>query len=309
MNRCRITYEPLESGSYSSAGLRKLHPRIESLLPMPFDTSGLLMQAAQRMPKMSVQGVQPKLSVVLSVPKSSFQIVDIGGEYILKPPHPQYAEVPELEDLTMHMASAVSLRVPFHMLVDLKDGNRAYVIRRFDRLPGKQKRHVEDFAQVTQGTRSTKYNSSVEKIVAAIQMYCSFPLVEKQLFFKRALFAFIAGDEDMHLKNVSLEHGPEGLVRLTPVYDHVPSSIVIKTKEESALPLNGKKSKLTRNDWFVYLAKNRMGLPDVVIDDIRHTFSTARPVLEHWISISFASDEKKEAYLALLTSRFERLGL
>ena len=88
MKMCPITLEPVEGGGlYSRAGLRSVHPRLENLLPLYLTQEEQLREARLRADKMSIQGVQPKLSAVLKPKEGRFEIVDRGGQFILKPTH------------------------------------------------------------------------------------------------------------------------------------------------------------------------------------------------------------------------------
>ena len=116
--RCLITNEPWEGpGAYSPKGLRRLDRRLESLAPLPYTRDQLIEEAAARAVKMSIQGMQPKVSTVLRVNEGRMEIVDNGGRYIVKPPHLIYAELPENEALTMSLASTVDIEVPVHGLL------------------------------------------------------------------------------------------------------------------------------------------------------------------------------------------------
>ena len=99
MNRCPLTYEPCE-GLYSQSGLKRLSRQLTSLQPLSFTSLELRQEAAARSQKMSIQGVQPKLSARLQIKKQQFILVDKNGQYILKPQIADYAQVPENEDLT-----------------------------------------------------------------------------------------------------------------------------------------------------------------------------------------------------------------
>lgn len=108
MNRCPITYEPCE-GLYSKNGLRRLSRQLRDLQPLSFTSQELRQEAAARASKMSIQGVQPKLSARLQVKEQRFALVDSGGQYILKPQTADYLQVPENEDLTMRLAALVGI--------------------------------------------------------------------------------------------------------------------------------------------------------------------------------------------------------
>jgi serine/threonine-protein kinase HipA len=245
MTRCPITYEPLPEGRlYSIKGLKQLDRRLRELMELPFSAEEQRQEALRRAGKMSVQGIQLKLSAILNLKEQGFEIVDRGGTFLLKPPNPDYAELPENEDLTMRLAPRVGIDVPFHGMVLSKDGNRTYFIKRFDRARSKRV-PVEDFAQLTGGSRDTKYDSSMEKVSKVLEM-CTFPALEKAKLFRRTIFSFLVGNEDMHLKNFSLISRDEKH-ELSPAYDLLNSTLAMGggAREELALPLNGKKSKLT----------------------------------------------------------------
>ena len=80
MSRCPITYEKCEGGKYSLRGLKKLSPKLKSLKTFPFSAEGQVREAVARAAKMSIQGVQPKLSVRLNVKNEIFEIMDTGGD-------------------------------------------------------------------------------------------------------------------------------------------------------------------------------------------------------------------------------------
>ena len=94
MSICPITYETCE-GKYSQKGLRMLSRNLRQLEDLPYTAADQVFEAAARAPKMSIQGVQPKLNAVLNTRKNGFELVDTGGRYILKPQNPQYRHLPE----------------------------------------------------------------------------------------------------------------------------------------------------------------------------------------------------------------------
>ncbi|MBN4056354.1 HipA domain-containing protein [Rhodothermus sp. AH-315-K08] len=311
MNRCPLSYAELDGqGSYKAAGLRRLSPNLKSLSPLPFSSASLVEEAAARASKMSIGGVQPKLSAILRVSEGMFDLVDQGGRFILKPESPQYPEVPANEDLTMRLAARAGLDVPAHGLVWTETGDLCYVIRRFDRMGQSRRLHVEDFAQLIGENRETKYESSIEQVAAAIERFCTFPRVEHIVLLRMVLVSFLTGNEDMHLKNFSLIVDERGLVKLTPVYDMVNSTIVLRNpQEESALPLQGKKSGFMRKHFVDYLAGERLGLPSPIVVRVLSELESALPDWLALIEASFLSDKKKEAYREVVRERSERLGL
>ncbi|HEX3717776.1 MAG TPA: HipA domain-containing protein [Verrucomicrobiae bacterium] len=263
-------------------------------------------EAINRAGKMSIQGVQLKLSAVLRVSDGRFEIVDKGGRYILKPQSVDYPQLPENEDLTMHMASAAGIEAPLHALLRSSDGSLTYFIKRFDR-EGRTRVPLEDFAQLTGKSRDTKYDSSMEQVAAVIDQFCTFPVIERVKLFERTLFSFLTGNEDMHLKNFSLITRDQK-VELAPAYDFLSTTLAMKNpKEELALPIRGKKSRLTPNDLMKYFARERLQLNDRILGDVVSRFMKAIPLWRDLLARSFLSEEMKQKFALLLDERTARL--
>ena len=303
MNRCPITYELCGTDKYSEKGLRMIAPKLTYLKDLPYTAVELRQEAANRAKKLSIQGVQPKLSAAISVVNQEFKIVDQFGTYIIKPQNDLFPQLPENEDVTMRMANVFGLEVPFHGMVYAKDGSLSYFIKRFDRYGKGKKLATEDFAQLTGNSRDTKYRFTMEKLIPVIDEFCSFPAIEKADFFKRILFCYVTGNEDMHLKNFSLIT-KNGKTMLTPVYDFLNSTIAIKNPEEEiALTLKGKKNNLKAADFVDYYAKERLQLNEKTIGSILQQMHQVIPKWKELIEISFLSEDMKEKYLNLLVTK------
>jgi len=308
MSRCPITYEECEGGRYSLKGLKKLSPRLKNLEDFPFSAEDQVKEAIARAAKMSIQGVQPKLSVRLDLKNEIFEIVDTGGRYIFKPQTKNYREVPENEDVTMRLAELIGIDVPFHGMVYSKDNTMTYFIRRFDRVGRNKKVAVEDFAQLSGKDRETKYDSSMEQIISLIDQFSTFPAIEKLKLFNLTLFNYLVGNEDMHLKNFSVIRR-DLKVELSPAYDLLNSTIMLNSQEELALPLRGRKNKLKKDDFFVYFAKERLSLTQKSIGQTVRRIVKAFPRWIDLIQICFLSDSMKTQYIDLLNKRFNKLDL
>lgn len=294
---------------YSSEGLKQLSKGLKTLKDLEYTADEQRKEAFNRAGKMSVQGVQPKLSAVLNFKEEKFEIVDKGGKYILKPQHNFFPEMPENEDLTMRLASEIGLEIPQHGLIWSKDKSLTYFIKRFDRKGHNDKIPVEDFAQLAGLTRDTKYDYSMEKVVKLIDSYCTFPAIEKIKFFKLTIFNYLIGNDDMHLKNFSLIT-QDGQSSLSPCYDLLNSTIEYKKQdEEIALPLQGKKRQLTRNQLINYFGKERCELTDKSIEKVLEAISTSVPRWNELINISFLSQEMRDKYNTLLETRLNILGI
>lgn len=306
MNRCPITYELCGEQKYSEKGLRLLSPRLKNLKDFPFGKEEQLELALQFADKLSFSGVQRKLNARLSSSQQMFEVVAKKGLFIIKPQSPNYSELPQNEDLTMKLAACVGIDTPLHGLMICSDGSFSYFIKRFDRKGKGEKIGVEDFAQLAGVSRETKYDFSMEKLIPLIEKFCTFPLIEKKKLFLLTLFSFLIGNEDLHLKNFSLiSHGQT--TEFSPAYDLVNSCIVMNSTEELALPLRGKKRKLTRSDLVVYFGKERLGLTQGTIEEVLTRIQQSFGRWNELIQISFLSKEKKRAYLELLEERKKRL--
>lgn len=305
MKRCPITYETCDD-HYSLKGLKLLSKRLHSLKEFPYTAKQQLKLAEEYSDKISIQGVQPKLSVVLNVTKGVFEVAERHGRYILKPPHDLYDQIPENEDLTMRLANVVGIEIPLHGLIYNIDGTLSYIIKRFDRARS-HKIATEDFSQLLGYTRDTKYESSIEKMITVIDKHCTFPLLEKIKFFRIIIFNYLVGNEDAHLKNFSLIRR-EDKVELSPAYDLLNTTIIINVKEECALPLNGKKSNFKQVDFLVYLGLDRLKLPVQIIEKEVEKFQEAIPKWKKLINNSFLKKELAEKYLALIDVRWHQLN-
>lgn len=301
MSRCPITYETISEGRYSRKALHKLSPKLDELLDLPYSVEEQIHEAEKRATKMSIQGVQPKLSAKLNVKGKVFEVVDTGGRFILKPQNQLYRCLPENEAITMHLASAVGIETPFHGMIYAKDGTLTYFIKRFDR-QGYRKRALEDFAQLAGLSRVTKYNYSMERLVPILEQHCTFPKLEKLKLFKLTLFNYLVGNEDAHLKNFSLIRLNQK-VQLSPAYDLLNTTIVMKVTEELALPLNGKKNNLNRNLFFNYYAIDRLNLTERVIDQVDQEFRSSIDSWKSLIEKSFLTEELKQEYWEVVSQR------
>ncbi len=259
----------------------------------------------------TVTGVQPKLSLHLASAEEPnrpkrFTIVGMWGGYILKPPSPHYPNMPEVEDLTMHLANIAKINVVPHSLIRLQSGNLAYITKRIDRVK-KSKLHMEDMCQLTERLSEDKYQGSYEQIAKAIQQHSKNPGLDVVNFFELVLFSFLSGNADMHLKNFSLINQPGIGPVFSPAYDLVATAMVNPAdNEDMALTLNGKKRKIKRSDFET--AFNTLKLDAKQQENIFNKMERVRPEWEEMIDISFLNEKWKEMYKALLKERFNRLS-
>jgi serine/threonine-protein kinase HipA len=255
----------------------------------------------------SLTGVQPKLSLNLNKHEgtSRLTIVGLWGDYIFKPQTEDYIQLPENEDLTMHLAEAAKISVVPHSLIRMADGELGYITKRIDRTKNGEKVDMEDMCQLTLHPTEYKYKGSHEQIAKAIMQYCDMPKLELANYMQLLLFCFVTGNNDMHLKNFSI-YRPKNIYQLAPAYDLLNIAIANPIdKEELALTLSGRKSKLQLKDFLK--AGEAMGLEEKVITHLIGNMQKALPKWKMLIQSSFLTEEMKVKYEQLVTSRLERL--
>jgi len=282
----------------------KLLKRMFNTTDMPAVGFGLreVAQKAQALAgKLSISGVQPKLSMKLDKKNNALIPVAQGGEYILKPQTMTFPDIPQNEQCCMDIAEGLGIDVPSHCLVRLKDGSPAYIVKRFDRVKG-VKIHQEDFYQIVGPT--DKYAGSVEQIGTRLREVSTAPGYDVQLYFERVVFNFLIGNGDSHLKNYSVSFRDKDTIRLTPAYDIVCSKLVIEHEEDSALTINGKKNKLKRDDFDVLAEYLNVPLK-VRYDKFENSFDTMKSI----INKSEMQPVDKKRFVDIIRDRFSRMRL
>ena len=198
------------------------------MLRLDFSRDDLDLPATRgRTRRASISGVQDKVQLLRE--RGRFSVVESGGDYILKPV-PQNtdakfsADIPANEYLTMRIASRIfGIKTAEHELVQMADGEYAYLTKRFDRREGQPIRQ-EDFCQLSGRSEDThgdnyKYDSSYEELATLVRQYCPSFAVENPKIFFIILFNYVFANGDAHLKNFSLYESAQGDYILTPAYD------------------------------------------------------------------------------------------
>lgn len=309
MCKCLYCYQRLEKGQ------RDFHPNCARkffgtkdapILEYKHDDLNQLAEQVIRA-QTSLTGVQPKLSLNLNKHDgcNRLTIVGLWGDYIFKPQTEAYPQLPENEDLTMHLAEAAKIKVVPHSLIRLSDGKLGYITKRIDRTKNGEKIDMEDMCQLTLHPTEYKYKSSYEQIARTITKYSSTPKLDLTNYMQLLLYCFVTGNNDMHLKNFSL-YRPEKDYLLAPAYDLLNTTIVNpKDKEELALPLSGRKTKLRVAD-FLNTART-IGLEESVVLRLINGLQKALPKWQVLIQSSFLDENMKKAYQELIMSRLSRL--
>lgn len=307
MARCLYCYKELNKGEkdFHKACSKKMFGT-QSVPELPYTHENLTDLAKQVIrSQTTLTGVQAKLS--LDINKGSknetncFTIVGLWGRYILKPQTDRFAHLPELEDLTMHLAELAKIQVVPHSLIRFADRELCYITRRINRTAKGDKLPMEDMCQLTERLTEHKYKGSYEQIAKAIQRFSAVPKLDMVNYWEQVVFSWITGNADMHLKNFSLYNTGRGFT-LTPAYDLLSTSLLIpEDPEELALTLNGKKRKLRRGDFVKAMAQS--GLSEKVIDNMAKKFRRAFPKWIDLVNASFLSDDMKRSFKRLILMR------
>lgn len=310
MNKCLYCYKSLdgkadyhEKCSLAFFGLKKA-PGISYTIDQMAELAKNVVERS-----VTVPGVQAKLS--MSLVKETRETSDsrltvlgaLGGGYIFKPPTEKFPEMPQNEHLTMRIAEAFGIRVVPSSLIRLASGELSYITKRVDRKGDGEKIHMIDMFQITEAF--DKYKSSMERIGKALSMYSDNPLLDKLFFFELALFCFLSGNNDMHLKNFSMIESKSGWL-LSPAYDLLNASIINpEDDEELALTMEGKKKKIKR-EHFERLGEG-LGLTPKQLKGVFNRFRVNKVKALNWIDNSFLTTEMKEAYTALFEDRYAKV--
>lgn len=271
---------------------------------IPFGSGDIIREAYRMVGRMSISGVQPKLSVIHESRKRLLTVVDRGGLYILKPPTERFEELPENENLCMNIAVDYGIEIPPHGLLPLLDNRLAYVVKRFDRLEDGSKLQQEDFQQLLQ--TDDKYSGSYERIADFVKRYSAVPGLDLIRLFERVLLFFVLANGDAHLKNYSLLRREKVGYEFSPAYDIMNSRVVLpEEQEEMCLSVRGKKNRLSRKD-FIDFAEH-IGLTSKQSENSLERLQALGPRIEDMISESFLRTDFKEGFLKTLRGRMDRL--
>lgn len=307
MAKCLCCYKDLKEGQtdYHPACARKLFgTRRAPILPYCRRDTGELAKQVIRS-QTTLTGVQAKLSLDVNPggknEPTRFTIVGLWGRFILKPQSDRFKFLPEIEDLTMHLAEDAKIEVVPHGLVRFKDGELCYITRRIDRLDNGRKLPMEDMCQLTERLTEYKYKGSYEQIAKVIRHYSTRPQLDLVNYWEVVVFSWLTGNTDMHLKNFSLFNPGSGY-SLTPAYDLLSTALVMpEDTEELALTLNGKKRKIRQSDFKVAMLAS--GLSEKVLFNIEKKFRKAIPKWLNAIDASFLPKEIKKMYKRQILER------
>ena len=149
------------------------------------------------------------------------------GTYILKPVPSDLkkaGQVPANEHLTMQIAGQDGINTAANAMIFFRNGDSAYITKRFDVKEDGVKAGKEDFASLSGKSRDNagpdfKYQSSYEECGFLIRKFVPAWRVEIEKYFSLVVFNFLFSNGDAHLKNFPLLESSHGDYLLSPAYD------------------------------------------------------------------------------------------
>ena len=313
MCKCLFCYKPLNNGEvdYHPGCARKIFE--STVVPgLPYTRDNIKELAREIVTaSTTVTGVQAKLSLDIARggkdEPQRFTIVGLWGRFILKPQTDRFVNLPENEDLTMHLAEIAGIKTVPHSLIRFADSELCYITRRVDRTKKGDKIAMEDMCQLSERLTEDKYKGSYERIAKLIKKHSSAPMLDVINFWEIVVFSWLTGNADMHLKNFSLFKPTENYM-LTPAYDLLSTSIVMpEDDEELALTLNGKKKKIKREDF--EKAMSDSGMDEKSIANLFKKFERAYPKWIEMIAQSFLPAEQQGLYREQIVRMSAKLGI
>ncbi|WP_165768286.1 type II toxin-antitoxin system HipA family toxin [Hymenobacter amundsenii] len=274
--------------------------------------------------RISISGVQFKISLLLTAGKLGISGVRGPLEFILKPPprsfdikHPE--AVPANEHLTMQLARQVfGLKTAANAYLSFESGATAYLTRRFDVTPT-ERLQQEDFAQIDSRSRTThgenfKYETSHEHIANLIRRFVTAVPPALDEFFRLTLFNYLVSNGDAHLKNFSLYRLSSGDYHFTPAYDLLNTALHVNDGNGLALDLfadeyetqNFRDNAFLAYPDFLELG-HRLGLPLSRVRRLLADMVGHETQVQALIDRSFLPPELKVRYAAVLADRRQRL--
>lgn len=292
MRKCLYCYAELEAtvaADYHAACSKKFFGiTVAPKLPYRLDEMEKLAKNIVDL-SITVPGVQHKLTIMNA----------LDGNYILKPPNAIYSQMPENEHLSMKLAELFKINVVPANLIRLASGELCYITKRIDRKANGVKIHMLDFLQILE--LEHKYLGTLEMLGKKVGELSVNTLMDKLRFFELAVFNFIIGNNDMHLKNFSMILGDYGWT-LSPAYDLINVKIILpKDQDDTALKLGGKKKNFNK----AYF--DRLGeVLELKEKQIGSVYIKLKPWLvnaTHLIEKSYLQEVAKKAYIDLIAKR------
>ncbi|OJU73894.1 MAG: phosphatidylinositol kinase [Bacteroidetes bacterium 47-18] len=314
--------------TYSPSCLRHLFngKKVSHILPyeQPQQSEEVTEQFMENRKRISISGVQEKLSFLLE--KNILRLTREGehGTYILKPiPRDlkKIDQIPANEHLTMQIAKQVyGLNTAENAMIFFKDGSPAYITKRFDVKENGSKWGIEDFATLAGKTKDNagsnfKYEYSYEEAGWLIQQFVPAWRIEIEKYFSLVAFNFLFSNGDAHLKNFSLLESSSGDYLLSPAYDLVNTKLHVDDTDfalDRGLFADDYKSEQYKKSGhpskadFTEFAR-RIGIAEHRVDKLLNPFLEKKPFVETLVSHSFLTEANKRGYLLMYNTKRNHL--
>jgi serine/threonine-protein kinase HipA len=323
---CRITLNPIQKKVYEfydqAALTRFLGPKTSPILA--FSRAQFHLEAPKKSLRMSISGMQPKLSLAIHPKTKELELTDVGGMWILKPSPMEYPYAAENEHCAMLSGKLFGIEMAECGLLEFAGGELAYATRRFDRQAG-VRLPQEDLLQCMGRASDQKYSGSYEEAGLALREICGGRMVVIRDYFLRLLHSFVIGNDDLHLKNLSVTRslgslGP-GYEKLSPHYDVLFARAFenVSMFHEMALDLMQEEAEegltehsrlygfYTGMDWIRLGVK--LGLPEPTCRKIVGGSIEKLPLLLDLIQRSYMPASMQQKAMDICTQRFQQLKM
>lgn len=280
----------------------------------------------QHIGRISLSGVQPKAGLVIDTNNHLTKPgKDERSRFILKPAPTSFALLdrkycPANEHLTMQLASQVyHVETAANAMCFFRDGEAAYLTRRFDVAPDGTKYQQEDFASLAGLTKANggsdyKYNNlSYEECAELIKNFTLASSVEILKFFRIVVFNYLTLNDDAHLKDFSLINRGDGEYRLAPAYDLINTDLHLYNHRIFALDKGLFREGMQQSDTHSVNRADfeefghRIGLAMRLVQRELDYFAAPHPMTKTLIDRSFLSEKLKNDYWLGLDYRRETL--
>lgn len=306
---------------YSNIALKRVFrvKKVSHILTYESPTSNIDANAlfTENRKRMSISGVQEKFSVLLEKNKLRLVKEREQGGYILKPiPNvgKNTDQMPANEHLSMQIARQVfGIETAENALIFFKNGDPAYLTKRFDVKEDGSKWAQEDFASLAGRTPQThgedfKYLGNYLDLFKLLKKYVPAYQIESIKLFKLLLFNYLISNGDAHFKNFSLIETPLGDFKLSPAYDLLNSRIHIEDRDfalnEGLLPLSKANGKI--KEQFYSLGELAGIQYKQTIQSIQSLTSNEAKVLT-LIKGSYLNEKTKRNYMQAYQTRLKKL--
>jgi len=326
MNDVKVCPGTLAEGhkTYSPVALKYLFGGKKVSHILPYAPPGKDEQATEEFienrKRLSISGVQEKLSFVLDGEVLRLTDPEGQGQYILKPiPRDlkKVDQVPANEHLTMQIAKQVyGLNVADNALVFFKDGTPAYLTRRFDVKTDGKKWGMEDFASLAGKTVDSsganfKYDLSYEELASLIRKAIPAWRIEIEKYFQLVIFNYLFSNGDAHMKNFSILETSRGDYLLSPAYDlintrmHVADTDFALTKGLFADDFRSRDFQRTNHPSHLDFHEfgKRIGVTRSRITALLEPFVTKQPSVTNFMERSFLDASARRGYLIHYNTR------